>query len=197
MALCNSTYSMGMGEEYLSLSVDDKVLVETASLLGMKLLTRNSSCCTLSYNSEELEFIVLGFHHSSPTSKKSRILVKDSRLSEGYLYIKGSKEEMLDIFRLSYEDKTNIEEFTLSKHLIRMRTILMGFKQLSSQELEEFDFAYGMASSSPVNSTGRVDGVFETLEKNCEYIGIAALEDIILDKTRDCLSTFSKAGIKT
>ena len=197
MALCNHTSAKQMGEEYFSLSVDDRILVETAALLGVKLLTRTHSACTLNFNGDELEFLVLGYENYSDSTKKCRILVRDPRQSCGYLYIKGSKEEMLDIFHLTYDEKTSIEEFTLSKNLIRMRTILMGFKRLSSQELEEFDFSYQTALSSPINSSGRVDAVFEQLEKNCEYLGIAALEDVINRETRQCLSLFSQAGIKT
>ncbi|OMJ96302.1 hypothetical protein SteCoe_30 [Stentor coeruleus] len=197
MALCNHTTTKGQGEEYFSLSVDDKVLVETAAMLGMKLLTHSSSSCTLNYDGKELEFMVLGYQNFSSELKKSRILVRDVKEDCGYLYIKGSKEDMLELFSLSYEEKTNIEEFTLSRNLIRMRTVLMGFKKLFGPELEEFDFAYQTAISSPVNSNGRIDGVFENLEKDCEYLGIAGIEDVIDDQTRDCLGFLTQAGVKT
>lgn len=197
MALCNHTFPKLMGEEYLSLSIDDKIIVQTASSLGMKLLTRTNESCTLNFKNQELEFLVLGYHHYMTERKKCRILVRNVKLQHGYLYVKGSKEEMLDILHLSYDEKTSIEEFTLSKNLIRMRTVLMGYKKLGSGELEEFDYSYQTAISSPLNTEGRVDAVFEALEKNCEYLGIVALEDLISNETRDCLSVLSQAGIKT
>ena len=44
-----------------------------------------------------------------------------------------------------------------------------------------FDFSYQTALSSPVNSLGRVDDLFETLEKDSEFLGIVAIEDFIED----------------
>ncbi|OMJ91182.1 hypothetical protein SteCoe_6354 [Stentor coeruleus] len=197
LALCNHATTKGQGEDYFSLSIDDKVLVETAAMLGMKLLTHCSSTCTLSFKGKEMEFFVLGYQHFNNELKKSRIIVRDAKNECGYLYVKGPKEEMLDIFNLSYEEKTSIEEFTLTKNLIKMRTVLMGYKKLSGPELEEFDFSYQTAISSPVNSSGRIDGVFEVLEKNCDYLGMTAIEDTIEDETRECLSFLSQAGVKT
>ncbi|OMJ87976.1 hypothetical protein SteCoe_10216 [Stentor coeruleus] len=197
MALCNHTTTKGLGEEYFSLSVDDKVLVETAAMLGMKLLTRENSSCVLNFNGKDLEFIILGYQHFSSDLKKCRILVKDNKRGGGFLYVKGPKEEMLKIFKMSQEERTSIEEFTLSKHLIRMRTVIMGYKKLTVAELEEFDFSYQASLSSPVNSSGRVDGVFEIVEKDCDYLGIAAIEDTIDDETRDCLNFLSQSGVKT
>ena len=197
MALCNHTSTKAMGEEYFSLSEDDKVLVETSILLGLKLLSRSSGAYILNFNGEELEFMMLGYQPFASNNKKCRIVVKHPHQDHAYLYVKGSKEDMLDIFSLTYDEKTSIEEFTLSKNLIKMRFVMMGYKKLNPQELENFDFSYQTALSSPVNNLGRIDDLFETLEKDSEFLGIVAIEDYIQDSTSNCLKLLSQAGVKT
>lgn len=197
MALCNNTSTKGMGEEYFSMSEDDKVLVETSMLLGLKLLSRSSGALILNFDGEELEFMVIGNQPFTSLNKKCRIVVKNPHQDCAFLYVKGSKEDMLDIFSLTYEEKTSIEEFTLSKTLIKMRFIMMGYKKLNSAELENFDFSYQTAISSPVNSLGRIDDLFETLEKDLEFLGIVAIEDLIQESTSNSLKLLSQAGVKT
>lgn len=197
MACCNYTSTRGMGEEYFSFLEDDKVLVQTAGLLGMKLMTRSSGSVVLTFNGEELEYVLMAYQPFSCNLKKCRILIKDSSQSCAYMYVKGSKENMLDDFSMTAEEKTSVEEFTLSKDLIKMRIVMMGYKKLNAQELENFDFSYQTALSCPVNSMGRIDDLFETHEKNVEFLGIVAIEDIIQENTVKCLKMLRQAGVKT
>jgi magnesium-transporting ATPase (P-type)/class 3 adenylate cyclase len=197
MACCNYTSTKGMGEEYFSLSEDDKVLVETSLLFGMKLLTRSSGAFVLNFNGEELEYVLMASQPFSTSAKKCRVLLKDPGQSHAYLYVKGSKEDMLDILSMTSEEKTGVEEFTLSRNLIKMRVVMMGYKKLTSQELENFDFTYQTALSCPVNSSGRIDDLFETFEKGCEFLGIVAIEDIVKENNSLCLKLLRQAGVKT
>ena len=194
MAMCN--FAFPKGSEYIGKNIDDKVLAAAAAELGIRMVYRSSSTMLLDYLGTEREYSILGFADFSSEIKKCRIVVEKEN-GTGVLYVKGSKEAMLEIYDLPKEKLANIEENTLTKNLIGMRPILLGYKVLTKKETQEFCHAYRNAKLSPVNSEGRVEALFEELEKETEYLGIVGLEDTITEDTKQTVSLLSRSGIKT
>ena len=75
MALCNNAYPK-IHDTFMATSVDDKVIVEAAAALGMKLISRIDSDCFISFKGENLRYHVLGTQHFNSECKKERILVQ-------------------------------------------------------------------------------------------------------------------------
>lgn len=195
MALCNYAYPVS-DTDYTAILEDDLVLVKCAQNLGMNMILRTQSTIVLDMNGIPITYKILGDLPYSSEKKKTMILVTNSNVSGSMLFVKGEKDEMLDLFDLSNEIKFTIEENTLSRNLIGMRTIIFGFKILSDTKTEEFLSDYKNAKLSPINKLGRIESVFEKYQYNLNYLGIVGLEDIIADSTQESIKLLTRAGIK-
>ncbi|CAG9325163.1 unnamed protein product [Blepharisma stoltei] len=195
LALCNQVFPYSSGK-CISISGDDKILVETSKILGISLISRNKKSCVINAYGNFIEYGVIAYKYSGSKSNKFRIIISDIAQLTMILYVKGSKEPMFDIFSLSQEEKLNIEETLYCNNLIGKRLIFAGYKILSSNDIANFNFKYENAKLSPVNSDGKIENLFEELEKDLTYLGAATIEDKIADDTKDTIDLFKKAGIK-
>ncbi|CAG9328260.1 unnamed protein product [Blepharisma stoltei] len=195
MVLCNYAYPISESD-FTAILEDDRVLVKCAQNLGLNMILRTQSTIVIDVNGVPNTFKILGALPYSPGQKKTMILVSNSNVSGSLLFVKGEKDEMLDLFDLSNEIKFTIEENTLSRSLIGMRTIIFGCKVLSDQKTEEFISDYKNARLSPINKLGRIETVFEKYQNNLNYLGIVGLEDIVAESTQDTVRLLTRAGIK-
>lgn len=185
MAICNLAFPNG--SEYMALSVDDKELARMASRLGVTLIERDTEVCELDILGKEVVFIILGYLQSSSNSKKSRIVVKNCDDDKIYMYVKGTRQSLLEL----YEEDHHHDEV-----LDGYRTVFMGYKEMKKTESKRFSLEYTTAKTSPLNKEDRIEAVFEKYEKNLVYLGFVGLEDPVSDKTRSTVKLLKQAGIK-
>lgn len=185
MAICNLAFPDDL--DYVALTVDDKELARTAAKLGIKLLCRDTEACLLSILGKEVFFDVLGFQQFSSAKKKSRIVVKNRASGEIFMYVKGSRESLMELYE---------EDHTEDEVLDNYRTIYMGYKQMTELEGKSFFLEYSTAKQSPVNKEGRIEIVFENHEKKLVYLGVVGLEDSVSEDTQKTVRLLKKAGIK-
>ncbi|OMJ86356.1 hypothetical protein SteCoe_12144 [Stentor coeruleus] len=185
MAMCNLAFPEE--KDYVALTVDDKELARTAAKLGVKLLCRDPEACMLSILGKEVLFDVLGFQQFSSAKKKSRIVVRNRLTEQIFMYVKGSRESLIEL----YED-----DHTEDEYLDNYRTIYMGYKPMTELEGKTFFLEYLTAKQSPVNKEGRIETVFEKNEKNLIYLGVIGLEDSVSEETQKTVRLLKSAGIK-
>lgn len=77
-----------------------------------------------------------------------------------------------------------------------LRTLVLGYKQLSSQECLDFINKLEQAKLSMVDRKDKVDGVFALLEHNLELLGITGVEDKLQDNVCESIETIRNAGIR-
>ena len=188
IALCNLAFPQDQG--YIALSEDDKALAQAAANFGFKVIARDEDSCVIQIFEEEVMFYVLGTQAFSSVHKKSRIIVKQSGASEVYMYIKGTKRAMKNIF----EDSLAFKDY--KKVIVEYRSLYLAYKLLNRREVKQFMFEYGNAKMSLVNKEGRVESVFEKFDKNATFLGIVGLEDKVADDTIQAISSLKEAGIK-
>lgn len=188
ITICNLAYPEN--NEILAISVDDKALVKAANDFGFKLLLRDEEMCVLDLYGEETFFYVMGIQAFSNENKVSRIVVKKKNSKKVYMYLKGTKSAIKDIYSGIYEDED------LENCLSEYRCLYLGYKILTRREVKKFLFEYSNARLSLVNREGRVESVFEKFEKGAEFLGILGLEDHVTEETKSTVNCLKKAGIK-
>ena len=189
LAICNLSFPVDDG--FVAISEDDKVLARTASRFGYSMLFRSSEICVISINDQEVSFEIIGTQAFSSDTKKSRIIVRRQDTSQVYLFVKGNRDAMINIY-----DHTTYERNDIEDCIIQFRTLFLGWRELDEVELKTFVFDYDTALLSPVNRQGRVENVFLKIEKNVAFLGIVGLEDVVSEDTKDTVEILKKAGIK-
>lgn len=189
LAICNLAFPQE--NDYIAISVDDKVLAKTAADFGIQMVARESDTCTLKVQGTEITYEVLGTQAFSSDIKTSRIVVRNYYNNQAIMYVKGSRESMINIYDPSTYSRQDLED-----GILQYRCLFLGVKKLTLEEANQFQFDYETAQLSPVNRQGRVEIVFQKFEKGLEYLGIVGLEDIVTDETRNAVLCLKEAGIK-
>lgn len=188
LSLCN--LAIPEDGEFLSISLDDKVLAYCASTFGFRAESRDESECELKVFEQDESFYVIGTQAFASEAKRSRIIVKKKGSNEVFMYIKGRKPTVAHIFK-DYKENKDIEAC-----LLNYRCLYLGYKKLSKHDVEDFLFEYSNARMSLVNREGRVESVFEKFEKNAKFLGIIGIDDGISDDTKTAVRALKGAGIK-
>lgn len=189
LAICNLAYPVESG--FIAISVDDKVLAQTAANFGVQVLCRDSDSCLLNIHGTEVCFDILGTQAFSSDIKKSRIVVRNTLDGEVIMFVKGNRDSMVNIYDSISYTRNDVEDA-----IVKYRTLFLGLKRMTPHEAQEFLFDYQTAQLSPVNRQGRVENVFQKFEKDLEYLGIVGLEDVVSPETKDTVETLKQAGIK-
>lgn len=189
LALCNLAFPVD--DDFVAISVDDKVLAKKAACFGVKLVSRDTESCIINIQGTEVLYQILGSQIFSSDTKKSRIIVKNADSSEVLMFVKGSRDSMVPAYNHSSYTRQDCEDA-----IVRYRTLFLGIKRMKEKEAEDFLFEYETSQMSPVNKQGRIENVFKRYERGLDYLGIVGLEDSVAEDTKDAVECLKKAGIK-
>ena len=190
LTLCNTITPDD--SKFVGISADEAALVESASDLGVRLLTRSKFQCEIDSLGVKESYSIMASVPFSSSLKKSRVLVKKG--NEYTLYVKGSLREMLKVLEENSVETTEAQEQFASK--MGYRTIVLGYKKIDIDTAENFVSKVDNAKHIPVNSEGRIEMLFQELEKDLLLLGIAGLEDTVTADTVNTVELLQKAGIK-
>ena len=190
LALCNTI--IPTEGKMTGISADEAAMVEASNELGIRLLSRNKATCEIDSLGTREEYTIMALTPFTSSIKKSRVLV--SKENEFFLYVKGSLSQMRKLLDENTADI--IEEHDEFAGKMGLRTIILGFKQLDQVTVNEFVSKIENAKNIPVNSEGRIELLFQELEKNLTLLGLAGLEDTVLPETISTIDSLQKAGIK-
>lgn len=188
LSLCN--LAVPENGEFLSISLDDRIIAYCASTFGFRIDSRDENGCEMTVLDNEVSFYVVGTQAFASGNKRSRIVVKKRGSNEAFMYIKGRKNTVEYIFE-DFQDNPYIEQ-----SISNFRSIYLGYKKLTKKEIEDFNFEYSNARSSLVNKEGSIESVFEKFEKNATFLGIIGIDDGVLDETKVAVKSLQAAGIK-
>ena len=181
--------------KYLGTSPDEVVLVQTAGDLGIKLLSRTQETCRILWLDREVNYEILAQQAFSHENKVSRTLIKDDK-GAGFYYIKGGFDALEDVLKMTFDDRIFYTEIVNNFKKKGLRTMVLAYKTVNPDELEEFELKLESARSFPVNSEAKIAELFPLIEFEMEVAGITGIEEIVTRETEECIQQLQAAGLK-
>ena len=193
MALCNTLTKFK--SDYLG-SNDEKALVNCASHFGYKLTSTSKSHYFLDIASQVHSYEVIALSQFNPKNKKSRVVLYEFSESYGILYYKGDPFRSMGPFNMSRDEKAEIQRKCNEMNEKGLRTMVLGYKKISLEDLNEIRSRIKKAEHSLINVEGKIESVFKEIEDKIEYLGFTCIEDEVLPETIQCINSLKKSNIK-
>ncbi|ORZ35078.1 hypothetical protein BCR44DRAFT_1499966 [Catenaria anguillulae PL171] len=180
-------------------SPDEIALVRWATSMGISLVHRDANSIRLRLpNDQVLEFEILHVFPFTSESKRMGIVVRDvnpatNPSGEGMFLQKGADAVMTRL--VQYNDWLEEECGNMSRE--GLRTLVVGRKRLSHDQLARFLEAYHAARTTLVSRAEAMQAVVaQFLERDLEILGLTGVEDKLQDDVRPTLEALRNAGIK-
>lgn len=196
LAVCNKGFTTDYGESYLTKSGDERVMISTAMILGIKLVKRTNKSLVVLKDGLETKFYVLGAQSMSKTRKKGHIVLQTLDRSKSFLYIIGSFEAMDEVINFVEKSEPHILDIVRHNKQSGIRQLILAYKELSQSEASLFSVAFQKANRSPINRQGRIESLFDEIEVNAVYLGLIGLEEAVDIETKLAVTALKHAGIK-
>lgn len=180
---------------YKASSPDEEALVKAAAVYNVKLIAREAEQVRIEVLGAAEEYTQLQELEFSSDRKRMSVLVRVKATGMLRLYVKGADDMILA--RLAAGEDTSITMQHLNAFAEKgLRTLLLGYRDLSEQEYEQWLVAYDEANSALDNRQEKKEAVYEALEKNFKLIGATAIEDKLQDGVPETIATLKEAGIR-
>ena len=195
--------------EYMTSSSDEKCLVNFSRYCGYTFINRTIHNIIeiekkIDENNYELmEYKICNILEFTSERKRMSVIVKkgDDDDNKYILYIKGSDNIIEEI--LSLESKNSKEyKFIMNKvkeySIKGLRTLLMGYKELTFEEYIEFNDKYKilMEDMEENNNQEKLYKLYEEIENEIHLLGATAIEDELQYKADETINKFINIGIK-
>ncbi|XP_027929057.1 phospholipid-transporting ATPase 1-like [Vigna unguiculata] len=184
---------------YQGESPDEQALVSAASAYGYTLFERTSGHIVIDVNGEKLRLDVLGLHEFDSVRKRMSVVIRFPDNSVKVL-VKGADTSMFSILENGSESNNNILHTTHS-HLNEyssqgLRTLVIGSRDLSDAELEEWQSHYEEASTSLTDRATKLRQTAALIESNLKLLGATGIEDKLQEGVPEAIEALRQAGIK-
>ncbi|TKY65663.1 Phospholipid-transporting ATPase 1 [Spatholobus suberectus] len=185
--------------DYQGESPDEQALVSAASAYGYTLFERTSGHIVIDVNGEKLRLDVLGLHEFDSVRKRMSVVIRfpDNAVK---VLVKGADTSMFSILENGNESNNNIWHATQS-HLSEyssqgLRTLVVGSRDLSDAELEEWQSRYEEASTSLTDRATKLRQTAALIESNLKLLGATGIEDKLQEGVPEAIEALRQAGIK-
>ncbi|XP_062215734.1 phospholipid-transporting ATPase 1-like isoform X1 [Phragmites australis] len=183
--------------EYQGESPDEQALVYAAAAYGYTLVERTSGHIIVDVFGTRQRYDVLGLHEFDSDRKRMSVIVgcPDKTVK---LFVKGADSSMFGVIDKSMN--SDVVQAT-EKHLhsyssIGLRTLVIGMRELSQTEFQEWQIAYEKASTSLLGRGNLLRGVATNIERNLRLLGASGIEDKLQDGVPEAIEKLRQAGIK-
>ncbi|KAK1574493.1 hypothetical protein QYE76_017937 [Lolium multiflorum] len=183
--------------EYQGESPDEQALVYAAAAYGHTLVERTSGHIIVDVFGTRQRFDVLGLHEFDSDRKRMSVIIgcPDKTVK---LFVKGADSSMFGII-----DKTlnpDVVQAT-EKHLhsyssVGLRTLVIGVRDLSQAEFQEWQMAYEKASTALLGRGNQLRSVAANIERNMRLLGASGIEDKLQEGVPEAIEKLRQAGIK-
>uniref|UniRef100_A0A0E0CZV8 Phospholipid-transporting ATPase n=1 Tax=Oryza meridionalis TaxID=40149 RepID=A0A0E0CZV8_9ORYZ len=183
--------------DYQGESPDEQALVSAAAAYSFVLVERTSGHIVIDVLGEKQRFDVLGLHEFDSDRKRMSVIIgcPDKTVK---LFVKGADNSMFGVI-----DKTMNPDVVRAteKHLhayssLGLRTLVIGVRELSQEEFQEWQMAYEKASTALLGRGGLLRGVAANIEQNLRLLGASGIEDKLQDGVPEAIEKLREAGIK-
>eukprot|EP01100_Stratorugosa_tubuloviscum_P005015 TRINITY_DN2281_c2_g1_i1.p1 TRINITY_DN2281_c2_g1~~TRINITY_DN2281_c2_g1_i1.p1 ORF type:complete len:1111 (-),score=448.96 TRINITY_DN2281_c2_g1_i1:197-3529(-) len=208
LALCNSAlvehkHSGNRDLSYKASSPDEKALVKAAANNGFRLIKKPPNSAYLSVQGQEesweildtLEFTSERRRMSVVTRSPNKRIIVWSKGSDAVMWDRASTNSFGDnLNELEVQEKIKNDIHQFSKE--GLRTLVIGYKEVSEEEFEEFHNNYQRALASINDREEEVEKVCDVFERGFNVIGCTAIEDKLQEHVPETINYLLNMGIK-
>ena len=193
MTLCNHST---IGKLFQLKSPDEKALIDRLEKFNISYKQVNKDLCTISFNEQDYDYEIIDEYVFSSLSSTSKLIVKCMTTDKFFFFIKGNYETVHPLI----DDKNDIiliEDILNSDFGFYVKSVLFVFKELTNEEANKFINDLQIAKLSHIDLEKKIKTVYESIEKDMKYLGIAGLEYVIYEENINAIKNLNDAGIKT
>jgi phospholipid-transporting ATPase len=114
------------------------------------------------------------------------------------LFVKGADNSMFGVIdrTLNSDVIQATEKHLHSYSSLGLRTLVIGVRELSQEEFQEWQMAYEKASTALLGRGNLLRGVAANIERNLRLLGASGIEDKLQDGVPEAIEKLRQAGIK-
>jgi len=173
-----------------SLDNDDEIIFNVVLTMNIHILMNIS-------HYEHCRFNVLGLHEFDSDRKRMSVILgyPDSSVK---LFVKGADTTMFSVIDKSHNMELikATETHLHSYSSLGLRTLVIGMKELSTSEFEQWHAAYEAASTSVFGRAAMLKKISNHVENNVFILGASAIEDKLQQGVPEAIESLRAAGIK-
>ena len=196
LALCHNVTPTSEGDSrvsYQASSPDEIALVQWTDRVGISLVHRDLSTLRLRVHGTTLEYDILHVFPFTSETKRMGIILRDHASGTITFYMKGADVTMARM--VQYNDWLDEECGNMARE--GLRTLVIGRRVLTADQLREFERAYADAKVDVVERAAKMQAVVaRLLERDLELLGLTGVEDKLQEDIRPTLELLRNAGIK-
>ncbi|XP_077241181.1 phospholipid-transporting ATPase 1-like [Tasmannia lanceolata] len=183
--------------DYQGESPDEQALVYAAAAYGFVLIERTSGHIIIDVWGDRQRFDVLGLHEFDSDRKRMSVIVGCPDKSVK-VFVKGADSSMFSVVDKSLNSdviratETHLHDYSS----LGLRTLVVGMRELSSLEFEEWQSAYEKANNSLMGRASLLRAVAVNVESNLSILGVSAIEDKLQQGVPEAIESLRQAGIK-
>ncbi|KAE8811574.1 phospholipid-transporting ATPase 1-like [Hordeum vulgare] len=182
--------------DYQGESPDEQALAYAAASYGIVLVERTSGYVVIDVLGDRQRYDVLGLHEFDSDRKRMSVIVgcPDKTVK---LYVKGADSSMFGIINSLELDNVRATEAHLHKYSsLGLRTLVVGMRELSQPEFEEWQLAYEKASTAVLGRGNLLRSIAANVECNIHILGASGIEDKLQDGVPEAIESLRQAGMK-
>lgn len=181
--------------DYQGESPDEQALAYAAASYGIVLVERTSGYVVIDVLGDRQRFDILGLHEFDSDRKRMSVIVgcPDSTVK---LYAKGADSSMFGITNKELDSVRATEAHLHKYSSLGLRTLVVGMRELSQPEYEEWQSAYENASTAVLGRGNLLRSVAVNIECNIHILGATGIEDKLQDGVPEAIESLRQAGMK-
>eukprot|EP01041_Mallomonas_annulata_P002854 gene2854-5613_t len=180
---------------YRSESPDELALVEGVGKFDCRLVERGTTTMTVEMLGDKITLQVLAVNAFNSDRKRMSVLVVDPTTRQYMVLLKGADSAVLDLCKLSNQDRVDIDRELLSFACLGLRTLCVARKVIDADRAGEWLKSWKDAGSAIRDRSDRLDEVAAELEVDMDLLGITAIEDRLQEDVPEVIADLTKAGI--
>uniref|UniRef100_A0A6M2EWL0 Phospholipid-transporting ATPase n=1 Tax=Populus davidiana TaxID=266767 RepID=A0A6M2EWL0_9ROSI len=182
---------------YQGESPDEQALAYAAAAYGFMLIERTSGHIIIDIHGERQRFSVFGLHEFDSDRKRMSVILgfPDSTVK---VFVKGADTSMFSVIDRSLNKKVvrATEGHLHTYSTLGLRTLVIGMRDLSDSEFEDWHFSFEAASTAVVGRAALLHKVASSVERNLTILGASAIEDKLQQGVPEAIESLRTAGIK-
>ncbi|XWS08180.1 hypothetical protein CRYUN_Cryun41cG0057800 [Craigia yunnanensis] len=183
--------------DYQGESPDEQALVYAAASYGFMLIERTSGHIVIDIQGERQRFNVLGLHEFDSDRKRMSVILGFPDKSVK-VFVKGADTSMFSVMDRSMNINVirTTEAHLYSYSSFGLRTLVIGMRELSTSEFEEWHSAFEAASTAVMGRASLLRKVASNIENNLHILGASGIEDKLQQGVPEAIESLRTAGIK-
>ncbi|GKU91466.1 hypothetical protein SLEP1_g5336 [Rubroshorea leprosula] len=183
--------------DYQGESPDEQALVYAAAAYGFMLMKRTTGYIVIDVQGDKQRFNVLGLHEFDSDRKRMSVILgcPDKTVK---VFVKGADTSMFSVIdrSLNMDVRHTTEVHLRSYSSLGLRTLVIGMRELSATEFEQWHSSFKAASTSLIGRAALLREVAGNVENRLCILGATGIEDKLQQGVPEAIESLRMAGIK-